>query len=81
MYSPRPYGRFAEDAELSADDAAAVERLARNLTNFKQASELASLKRVADLPSGRQAVAIDMGGVFRILVLEQHELPQFRFDG
>ncbi|MCV0118453.1 hypothetical protein KUC87_05940 [Pseudomonas aeruginosa] len=81
MYSPRPYGRFAEDAELSADDAAAVERLARSLTNFKQASELASLKRVADLPSGRQAVAIDMGGVFRILVLEQHELPQFRFDG
>ncbi|HEB0618814.1 TPA: hypothetical protein RY208_006163, partial [Pseudomonas aeruginosa] len=51
------------------------------MTNFKQASELASLKRVADLPSGRQAVAIDMGGVFRILVLEQHELPQFRFDG
>ncbi|MEQ1047624.1 hypothetical protein [Pseudomonas aeruginosa] len=81
MYSPRPYGRFAEDAELSADDAAVVERLARNLTNFKQASDLASLKRVADLPSGRQAVAIDMGGVFRILVLEQHELPQFRFDG
>ncbi len=81
MYSPRPYGRFAEDAELSADDAAVVERLARNLTNFKQASDLASLKRVSDLPSGRQAVAIDMGGVFRILVLEQHELPQFRFDG
>ncbi|MBH8333018.1 hypothetical protein I8R53_31755, partial [Pseudomonas aeruginosa] len=51
------------------------------MTNFKQASDLANLKRVADLPSGRQAVAIDMGGVFRILVLEQHELPQFRFDG
>ena len=54
MLSPRPYGRFAEDAELSVVDAAAVELLARNLTNFKQASELANLKRVMDLPSGRQ---------------------------
>lgn len=81
MRLPRPYGRFTEDAELSAEDAAAVELLARNLTNFKQASDLASLKRVMDLPSGRQAVATDMGGLFRILVLERHENPDHRFDG
>lgn len=81
MLSPRPYGRFADQAELSADDAAAVELLARNLTNFKQASELANLKRVMNLPSGRQAVAVDMGGVFRILIQEPYESPEFHFDG
>ena len=81
MHAPRPYGRFAEQAELSPEDAAAVERLARTVTNFKQLSALDSLKRVADLPSGRQAVAIDMGGVFRILVLERHENPEHELTG
>ncbi|WP_295978004.1 hypothetical protein [uncultured Variovorax sp.] len=81
MHAPRPYGRFAEQAELSPEDAAAVERLARTVTNFKQLSALESLKRVADLPSGRQAVAIDMGGVFRILVLERHENPEHELTG
>lgn len=81
MLSPRPYGLFAEDAELSVADAAAVELLARNLTNFKQASDLANLKRVMDLPSGRQAVATDMGGAFRILILERHEHPEHQFEG
>lgn len=81
MHQPRPYGRFAEDAELSVEDAAAVESLARNLTNFKQVSALASLKRVMSLPSGRQAVAMDMGGVFRVLILERHEIPEHRFEG
>lgn len=81
MHAPRPYGRFAEQAELSPEDATAVERLARTVTNFKQLSALDSLKRVADLPSGRQAVAIDMGGVFRILVLERHENPEHELTG
>jgi hypothetical protein len=81
MQAPRPYGRFAEQAELSPEDAAAVERLARAVTNFKQLSSLDSLKRVADLPSGRQAVAIDMGGVFRVLVLERHESPEHEVTG
>ncbi|WP_431106599.1 hypothetical protein [Variovorax paradoxus] len=81
MLAPRPYGRFAEQAELSPEDSAAVEQLARAVTNFKQLSALDSLKRVAELPSGRQAVAIDMGGVFRVLVLERHENPQHELTG
>lgn len=81
MHSARPYGRFAEQAELSADDAAAVELLARRLTNFKAASDLESLKMVRTLPSGRQAVAVDMGGIFKVIVLERYEAPDFTFQG
>lgn len=81
MHQPRPYGRFAHEADLSAEDAAAVERLARSLTNFKSVSQLDSLKRVATLSDGRQAVAMDMGGTFRVIVLERHEDPQHQPDG
>lgn len=82
MFHPRPYGRFAEDIDLSPEDAAAVELLARRLTNFKTASELPALKRVATLPSGREAVAVDVGGVFRVMVSAgQPPEPRSTFDG
>lgn len=81
MHQPRPYGRFAHEADLSGEDAAAVEKLARGLTNFKSVSQLDSLKRVATLSDGRQAVAMDMGGTFRILILERHEIPERLPDG
>ena len=76
MHQPRPYGRFAHEADLSGEDAAAVEKLARGLTNFKTASQLDSLKRVATLSDGRKAVAIDMGGTFRIIILGRYEDPE-----
>lgn len=75
MHQPRPYGRFAHEADLSSEDAARVERLARSLTNFKDVSQLDSLKRVMDLSDGRVAVAMDMGGTFRVVVMERHEAP------
>lgn len=81
MYQARPYGRFAEQVELSSEDAAAVELLARRLTDYRQASNLDAMKMVRTLPSGRQAVAVDAGGVFRIMILEPHEIPQYTFDG
>lgn len=81
MHAPLPYGRFAEQAELSRDDAAAVELMMRRATNFKELSGLDSLKRVVTLPSGRQAAAILMGGVRRAVVFEPHERPEHPFDG
>ena len=81
MQQPRPYGRFAGQTELSGEDAAAVDLLARQLSNFKSLSDLPTLKRVVDLPSGRIATAIDAGGVFRILISEQHERADFKSDG
>lgn len=81
MHQPRPYGRFHGEVELTKDDEQAVEALARNLTNFKNVSNLDSLKRTRTLPSGREAVAVDMGGTFRIIILEKHEVDRERFDG
>lgn len=80
MHAARPYGRFPAGSDLSEDDARAVEHLARNLTNFKQASALDNLKQVMTLPSGRQAIAVDMGGTFRIFIDEPRPVRR-DFDG
>ncbi|RMX08486.1 hypothetical protein D8I35_05255 [Corticibacter populi] len=70
MHALRPYGRFVEDSDLSADDAAAVAYLTRRLTNFKHVSDLEALRWRRVLPSGRVAVLHDMGGVFKVVVRE-----------
>ena len=64
MHAPRPYGLFYGKDELSVDDVAAVEAFARSLSNFKAVSELDNVKRTRKLPSGRVAVAVDMGGAY-----------------
>ena len=81
MHQARPYGRFAGDVELSSEDAATVEKLARSLTNFKSASSLDSMKMVRTLSGGRTAVALDMGGTFRVLILEEYIPAKFQFEG
>ena len=59
--------RFPElIGELTADDSAAIELLARRLTNIKQTSGLPSLRMVRALPDGGYAIAQDMGGVFSV---------------
>lgn len=75
MYSARPYGRFSSK-ELSDEDNAAIERLARIVTNQKSVSMLGSMKRVITLPSGKYASATDMGGTFRIVVYEKDQPPE-----
>ena len=81
MHSPRPFGRRAIGGELTDDDAAAVELLARKLTNFKAASGLESLRMVRALPDGGYAVAQDMGGVFSITSYKAAEEKPQAFDG
>ena len=81
MHAPRPYGLFYGKDELSVDDVAAVEAFARSLSNFKAVSELDNVKRTRKLPSGRVAVAVDMGGVFRVLVSEPYAVPDYIPDG
>lgn len=81
MHAPRPYGRFAEQAELSEEDAAFIAKAVRSVTNFKTVSGLESLKRTFTLPSGRKGAVFDMGGTLRAIVYEKHETPEFVPDG
>lgn len=72
MHQPRPHGTFGADA-ATEEDAAAAELLARRLTNFKTVSGLNSLKMTRTLPSGAMAIAVDMGGVLRVIIQRQPE--------
>ena len=65
MHQPKPHGTFGAANE---EDAAAAELLARRLTNFKSVSGLDSLKMARTLPSGAMAIAVDMGGVLRVII-------------
>lgn len=79
MHQPRPYGVFGADSD---EDAAAIELLARRLTNIKQLSGVDSLRMVRTLPSGAFAVAKDMGGVFKIIIQKRAEVQSdLIFDG
>ena len=74
MHQARPYGLFG--AEVNGEDAKAVEALARNLTNIKTLAGVDSLKMTRALPGGGMATAVDMGGVFRIIVQPALQPPQ-----
>lgn len=82
MHQPRPYGQLTVGGPLSVEDDAAVEQLARRLTNLKQLSGVDSLRMVRALPDGGYVIAQDMGGVFRVIThkpdAEQAPPP---FDG
>ena len=82
MHQPRPHGTFGADA-ATEEDAAAAELLARRLTNFKTVSGLDSLKMTRTLPSGAMAIAVDMGGVLRVIIQRQPEpeLSPMESDG
>lgn len=82
MYQPRPHGLHVTGGELTADDSAAIELLARRLTNIKQTSGLPSLRMVRALPDGGYAIAQDMGGVFSVRAFKAPEDEQQpEFDG
>ncbi|MBB6559578.1 hypothetical protein HNP48_002245 [Acidovorax soli] len=82
MHQPRPHGSFGTEA-ATEEDAAAAELLARRLTNFKASSGLDSLKLTRTLPSGAMAIAVDMGGVLRVIIQQRKEpdRPDIETDG
>lgn len=67
MHQPRPYGLLSVGAELTEDDAAAVELAARRLTNLKDVYGVPSMRMVRALPDGGYVITQDMGGTFRTI--------------
>lgn len=65
MHAPRPFGLFVYGGQLTADDLAFIDSIAKRLTNIKTTGELDSLKLTYDLPDGGAVVVSDMGGIFR----------------
>ena len=74
MHEPRPYGLHG--SLKSDEDSAAVEALARRLTNIKRTGDLESLKLVRALPGCGVAIAMHMGGLFRVVVQNPPEDPE-----
>lgn len=81
MHQPRPYGLLAVGGELTDEDTAAVEILARRLTNIKQLSGVQSMRMVRSLPDGGYAIAQDIGGTFRVITHKPEPPPEIPFEG
>ena len=77
MHQPRPHGTFGTDSE---EDAAALELLARRLTNAKTLSGVDSLRMSRTLPSGAMAVATDAGGIFKVITQQPLRETEPQFD-
>lgn len=67
MYSPRPYGISVKNGELTAQDKVYIDAVVRRFSNFKETSNLASLRNCYDLPDGGGLIVQDMGGVLRVI--------------
>lgn len=67
MHQPRPHGQLAVGGAPTDDDSAAIELLARRLTNLRQLSGVDSLRMVRSLPDGGYVIAQDMGGTFKTI--------------
>lgn len=81
MHQPRPRGLHAVGGALTDEDSAAIELLARRLTNLKSLSGVDSLRMVRTLPDGGYVIAQDMGGVFRTIAHKPQEEEREPFDG
>lgn len=81
MHQPRPHGLHVEGGALTDEDSAAIELLARRLTNLKTLSGVDSLRMVRSLPGGGYVIAQDMGGTFRTIAHKPVPDEPELFDG
>lgn len=82
MYSPITYGRFAEEAGLTAYEQGRIEQFVRACSNQNQFSGLDSEARNMTLPSGKTVRYIKVGQISKVIVyptpLDREEIfPKF----
>lgn len=71
MHSPRPYGLAVEGGELTNQDRLFIDSIAKKVSNFKQISQLESLRYTRALPDGGFVIVYDMGGVFKAIAYKE----------
>lgn len=78
MHESRPYGLFSRGAELTADDVAFIDQYCKKVSNFKQLSNLESVKYTRELPNGGFVVIQDAGGTFRAVAYKPKQIEESR---
>lgn len=82
MYEPKPYGLAVYGNELTEDDRNFIDSCCKKMANFKQVSQLDSLKYTRDLPDGGFVIVQDAGGIFRAIAYKPDTLQEKQvFDG
>ncbi len=81
MHQPLPHGSLAVGGAPTEKDVAALELLARRLTNLRQLSGVPSLRMVRTLPDGGYVIAQNMGGTFRVITHKPLTDQQQESDG
>lgn len=81
MHQARPYGLHIIGNTLTSNDQAFISATAKRFANFKDVSELASLRQVYDLPDGGYIVIQDMGGNFRVIAHKPRGIEPTVRDG
>lgn len=76
MHSPRPFGLLQYGEEISARDLSFISGLVQKCTNFKDVSNLPSVKAVRALPDGGYVIVSDMGGNLRVITHKPKEKPK-----
>ena len=66
MHQPRPHGQFGD--LIDGADATVAAALMRSVTNIKQVSGIESLRMTRQLPGGGYAMAMDMGGIVKLVI-------------
>ena len=81
MHEKSPFGLFVRSGELTDDDLDFIHHFASKVLNFKQLSNLESIKYTRELPNGGMALFIHAGGTFRVIVFKSTEQKTERSTG
>lgn len=81
MHEKSPFGLFVRGGELTDDDLDFIHHFASKVLNFKQLSDLESIKYTRELPNGGVALFIHAGGTFRVIVFKSTEQKAERSTG